>query len=253
MHIRQIALVARDLAPGLAALRDVFDLPEPFPDPGVGEFGLVNGVFSVGTGAASGFLEVVSPVREDATAARYLARRGGDSGYMVILQTSDLALDRARLEGLGVRIVWRVTLPDIATLHLHPRDLPGAIVSIDQPVPAESWRWGGPGWEAKRPSALVSEIVGAEVQTADPEKLAMRWAEVLGLAVPREDGEGFRLALERDHALRFVPIGDARGEGLVAVSLRVRDAAEIRRRAGARGALAPDGSVALGGVRFRLV
>jgi len=253
MHIRQIALVARDLAPALAALREVFALPEPFPDPGVGEFGLVNGVFPVGTGAASGFLEVVSPVRDDATAARYLARRGDDTGYLVILQSPDLAADRARLEALGVRIVWRVTLPDIATVHLHPRDLPGAIVSIDQPVPAASWRWGGPGWEAKPPSPLVAEIAGAEIQTADPEKLAARGAEVLAVAAPRPDGDGFCLALERDHMLRFAPIAGARGEGLAAVSLRTRDAEEIRRRARARGALAADGSVALCGVRFQLV
>lgn len=253
MHIRQIALVARDLAPALGALRDVFDLPEPFPDPGVGEFGLVNGVFPIGSGASSGFLEVVSPVREDATAARYLARRGGDGGYMVILQSTDLPADRARLERLGVRVVWKVSLPDIATVHLHPRDLPGAIVSIDQPVVPETWRWGGPGWEAKRPSALVSEIVGATLQSDDAEKLARRWSDVLARSAPRREGDGFVLALDRGHAIRFVACDDARGEGLCGVSLRARDADEVRRRARARGALADDGAVTLGGVRFVLV
>src|SRR5205814_906057 len=72
------------------------------------------------------FLEVVSPVREGTTAGRLLDRRGGDGGYMVILQTADLRADRTRLAALGVRIVWQVELDDIATVHLHPRDLGGA-------------------------------------------------------------------------------------------------------------------------------
>src|SRR3989441_3727031 len=95
------------------------------------------------------FLEVVSPVRDGTTAGRLLDRRGGDGGYMVILQTADLRADRARLAALGVRIVWQAELDDIATVHLHPRDLGGAIVSLDQPVPPESWRWGGPEWRGE--------------------------------------------------------------------------------------------------------
>src|SRR5207302_1544425 len=82
--------------------------------------------------------------REGTTAGRRIDKRRGDGGYMVILQTANLRADRARLAALGVRIVWQVELDDIATAHLHPRDLGGAIVSLDQPVPPESWRWGGP-------------------------------------------------------------------------------------------------------------
>jgi len=93
MRIRQIALVARDLDRAIEDLRAVLGLTGGFRDPGVAEFGLRNTVLAVGTT----FLEVVSPVRDDTTAGRFLARRGGDGGYMVILQTADLAADRARL------------------------------------------------------------------------------------------------------------------------------------------------------------
>src|SRR2546425_11952165 len=110
------------------------------------------------------FLEVVSPVREGTTAGRLLDRRGGDGGYMVILQTADLRADRARLAALGVRIVWQVELDDIATVHLHPRDLGGAIVSLDQPVPPESWRWGGPEWQGKGPPRAGGGRVGGALQ-----------------------------------------------------------------------------------------
>ena len=71
MHIRQVALVARDLEPVVADLCAVFGLEVAFRDPGVGEFGLHNAVMPVGTT----FLEVVSPVREGTTAGRFLEKR----------------------------------------------------------------------------------------------------------------------------------------------------------------------------------
>ena len=44
MRLRQIALVARNLAPVVADLRAVFDVGSVFHDPGVGVFGLENAV-----------------------------------------------------------------------------------------------------------------------------------------------------------------------------------------------------------------
>src|SRR5205823_7909678 len=111
-------------------------------------------------------------------------KRGGDGGYMVILQTADLRADRARLGALGVRIVWQAELDDIATVHLHPRDLGGAIVSLDQPVPPESWRWGGPEWRAKVRAGVVRGIAGVTTPAGDPPRLAAPWAEAPGVAAP---------------------------------------------------------------------
>jgi hypothetical protein len=81
-RLRQVALVARDCGKTATALQETFGWPDPFHDPGVGEFGLINAVFPVG----DTFVEVVSPVQPDTTAGRYLARRGSDSGYMAIFQ-----------------------------------------------------------------------------------------------------------------------------------------------------------------------
>jgi hypothetical protein len=132
MRLRQVALVARELEPVVDDLGAVLGLEVAFRDPGVAEFGLRNAIFAIG----DTFLEVVSPVRPDATAARFLERRGGDGGYMAIFQTTDLGAARARLERLGVRIVWEIAFDDIATIHLHPRDVGGAIVSLDEARPA---------------------------------------------------------------------------------------------------------------------
>ena len=87
MRLRQIALAATDLGGTVDALVDVLGIEVSFNDPGVGVFGLENAVMPIG----ETFLEVVSPVREDASARRWIERRGGDAGYMVILQCDDFA------------------------------------------------------------------------------------------------------------------------------------------------------------------
>ncbi len=245
MHIRQIALVARELEPVVADLTAVLGIEVGFRDPGVAEFGLHNAVMPVG----QTFLEVVSPVREGTTAGRLLDRRGGDGGYMVILQTADLGADRKRLAALGVRVVWQVELDDIATVHLHPRDIGGAIVSLDQPVPPESWRWGGPEWRARVRTDVVRGITNATIQAEDPSRMAARWAEVLGLPAPRGPEAMLRLS---PGAIRFVPITDGHGEGVRALGVTATDAERALATARARGLAVSGRSVSVGGVHVEL-
>jgi hypothetical protein len=210
MRLRQGVVVAEDLDAAVSSLREAFGLGEPYADPGVAVFGLRNAVLPVG----NDFLEVVSPVRDDAPAARYRARQGGDGGYMVMLQSDDLAADRRRLDELGVRIVWAGELEDIAGLHLHPKDTGGALLSLDQPRPTESWRWAGPGWEERSCTDVVRGLAAAELAGPEPERLAARWAEILDR--PARGGE---IALEQG-VLRFVP-GPA--ERLVGLDLHASD------------------------------
>ena len=96
-RLRQVALVAHDCEKTASALQETFGWPDPFHDPGVGEFGLINAVFPVG----DTFVEVVSPVQPDTTAGRYLARRGSDSGYMAIFQMPSLEEARRRADRSG--------------------------------------------------------------------------------------------------------------------------------------------------------
>ena len=198
------------------------------------------------------FLEVVSPERGDATAARFLERRGGDSGYMVILQVDDLATSRRRLMERGVRVVWAIDLDDISTIHLHPRDLGGAIVSIDQPRPPEAWRWAGPDWQSlSTAGGLVTRIDGVEVAARDPEAMATRWAAAIGGTALDRPGGGSRIALTPG-SLDFVPVCDDRGEGVVAVRMVAPRADEVRRRARGRGLVDAAGAIVVAGTRFDL-
>jgi hypothetical protein len=243
MHIRQVALVARTLDPVVADLCAVLGLEVAFHDPGVAAFGLHNAVMPVG----QTFLEVVSPVRPGTTAGRLLDKRGGDGGYMVILQTPHLEADRRRLATLGVRVAWEIAFDDIATVHLHPRDVGGTIVSLDEPRPPASWRWAGPEWQAKVRTEVVRAITSVTIAASDPAAMATRWAQVLGLPAPRSS----RLDLEHG-AIRFVA-ADQRGEGVDAVGLAAVDATRALATARARGLRIEGENVAIGGVRFELV
>jgi catechol 2,3-dioxygenase-like lactoylglutathione lyase family enzyme len=242
MRLRQIALAARDLAGTLDTLCDVLGIEVAFHDPGVRVFGLENGVMPIG----ETFLEVVSPVQANATAARWLERRGGDSGYMVIFQVDDFAPHRARLEQLGVRIVWEGKQKGAATLHLHPRDVGGAIVSFDTMDEPGAWEWAGPKWRQHVRTEVARAIVGAELEGPEPERLAARWGEVLGLPVTRDAAGRPRIAVEGGE-LRFVP---GASDGVIGVLLDVADRARFRAAAERRGVLAADGAAQIAGVRF---
>jgi hypothetical protein len=228
--LRQVALVARDCNRVGGELRQAFGWPEPFHDPGVAQFGLTNAVFAVG----DTFLEVVAPAEPVTAAGRYLERRGGDGGYMAIFQVPDMAAARRRIADLGVRVVWTADLPDIAGTHLHPADVPGAIVSLNWADPPEAWRWAGPSWTGKAPAHAGGGVTGLTIEVTDPPAAARRWAAVLGLPA----GSGGRTAVielaDSRQRLEFVPARAGLGAGITAVTI----------------AGLPGGQRTIGGVRF---
>jgi hypothetical protein len=183
------------------------DLGEPFADPDVAYFGLENAVYAIG----DTFLEVVSPVAEDTAAGRLLDRRGApETGYMVMLQVEDLDAARARAREAGIREVFEIEFPEIREVHLHPADIGGAIVSLSEPNPPASWKWGGPDWEGR---ASSGQVTGVRVAVSDPAAIRARWERVVGgpLAavefVDRTAGDGL-VAIKIEHGgggLEVVP------------------------------------------------
>lgn len=231
LRLRQVALVGADLDRIAADITAVLGLGAAYADPGVDKYGLHNQVWPIG----DTFLEVVSPKAPGTTAGRLIDKRGGDGGYMAIFQVDDLAGARARFAALGVRIADQADRNGASFTHLHPKDVPGAIVSIDAMAPVERWEWGGPDWRANVRSDVSLEIRGAEMQLTDPDAGSARWAEVLDR--PRErTGDGWRIAIDGGE-LRFVAQQDDRGDGLSAWDVAVHDPAAVRRRAEARGCL----------------
>ena len=87
---------------------------------------------------------------------------------MVMFEVDDLD---ARLEALTtarVRTVWSGDFPTIRGRHLHPGDIGGAIVSLDQTNPPGSWLWGGPTWTAHADNSTVTSIAGYTIAVEDP-------------------------------------------------------------------------------------
>src|SRR3954470_7962480 len=181
-RVRQVVLAAADLDAVSSQLEQELGVHSPFRDEGVGHFGLRNAVYSLG----SSFIEVVSPLRPGTAVSRHIERCGGDSGYMVMFEVSDVSATRDRLDRLGVRIVWDTTHPDIVDLHLHPKDVGGALVALDITDPVGSWRWGGEAWTATAPEPAPGGVRALTVAVSDPGKVATRWAEVIGLDEPQD-------------------------------------------------------------------
>lgn len=245
--LRQIALVARELAPVEDDLLAIFGLSVAFRDPAVGKFGLENIVVPVG----NQFIEVVAPVTAGTTAERYLDRRGGDGGYMVILQCADPAARDRRVADLGIRTVHAFRHDDYDGLQLHPRDTGGTFLEVDWAPGFDeadgAWHPAGDDWRPARRTAVATGLVAAEIQAAAPLALADRWAAILDLrtgspSIPLDMG-----------AIRFVTALDGRGEGLGGIDIAVTDRDHVLREATARGRLVSDSQVLVGGTRFNLI
>lgn len=240
LRIRQLVIAAESLE-AADQLQAALELGEPFADPGVAEFGLENAVFALG----DQFIEVVAPTTSDAPVQRFL-KKNGPGGYMAIFQTDDLKAARARVDGAGIRRVWNADLDDISASHLHPADVGGAIVSIDEARPWESWRWGGPDWQK---TAVPGELIGAVIEGTDPGQLASRWAAALGRPASTGPDET-RIDLDQGHRLIFQHSGEQ--AKLEAFCVNVDNAMDALERADRLGLETFGDALMIAGVRLIL-
>ena len=68
---------------------------------------------------------------------------------MVIVQVENLAQEKVRLASTAIRTVFSDDRGNAKAIHLHPKDVPGAIPSLDEMTPSESWYWAGESWEQR--------------------------------------------------------------------------------------------------------
>ena len=246
MRIRQIALVAREIEQVKCTLSSLLGAEQIFADPKMVIFGCQNIIFTVG----DTFLEVVSPIKDGTTAGRLLDRRGGDGGYMVIVQVNDFKTEKNRLTETDFRIIWETESERAAAIHLHPKDVPGAIASLDWMVPPDEWYWAGEGWD-KRKARYAQSITAAEIQSDDPDGVAKLW----GIAYNRPidySKEVPRLPLESSE-VRFVKAEDNRGPSLSAIDIEVIDKNVILDQAERLGLPKKGNSVIACGINLNLI
>ncbi len=254
MRLRQIAFVAEDLKSTTDELCSLLGLVVAYRDPGVGKWGLENIVAPIG----GDFLEIVSPKQPGTSAGRYLERRKGDGGYMVILQVSDALAYRQRLKDMGIRAVATRDQHEYTYTHFHPADVGGFLLSIDMSTPGDDWthklcNWvpAGPAWRSHVREDVALEMKAVELQSPDPVATAELWGKLLDRPVKR-DGDRLHIPLDMGD-IRFVEARDGRGPGISALDIRVKDKAKILAAAKARNRQLGPSQIQVVGCRINLV
>ena len=230
-------------------LCDILGIEVAYRDPGVAKWGLANVVCPTG----NDFLEIVSPMKDGTSAGRYIERRKGDGGYMVILQVPDAVAERQRVTGLGIRAVAQKDLPEYQYTHFHPSDTTGVLLSIDTTFappgvdPALWWPPAEKDWVKHARSDITNGLAGVEIQHDDPDAAAATWSRILDRPavdnIIRLDGS----------QIRFVPVVDGRGPGVSAYDVNVVDRERVLAAAEKRGRRHGVGQVEVCGCRINLV
>jgi hypothetical protein len=253
LRLRQLCLVAGALEPAIADLAEIFGLAVCHRDGNVGKYGLVNALLPIG----SCFLEVVAPTREGTAAGRYLERRHGDGGYMVIIDCDDIERRRRHVEAIGVRVANPLDYAgNYIGLQLHPRGTGGTMLELNHTPGGERldgpYHPAGPHWQAAVRGDITAGILAAELQSPDPDALAQRWSAILERPVTRDLAGWPEIVLDIG-AVRFVAATDRRGEGLGGIDLAVKDRSRIVAAAKDRRRPIDGDSVTVCGTRFRLL
>jgi hypothetical protein len=249
LRLRQICLVAAELRPAVDDLKSVLGIDECFHDPGVAKYGLENALLPIGRN----FMEVVAPAAAGTAAGRYMDRRGGDGGYIVILQCDDAIRRRAHYADMGVRIANSLDYGDFLGTQLHPKDTGGCMLEVDQQdgdVVDGAWHPAGCDWERTVRSDGATAMTGCTLQSTDPEKLAHHWAKILERPVDLNAG-AFRIPLDNGF-IDVVEPQDDRGDGLIGVTVQTASAEAIAAAAKQRDLLATPQTVTICGTHFHI-
>jgi len=220
MKLRQCVFVCKDLESSAKELCETLGIEVAYRDPAVAKWGLANVVCPTG----HDFLEIVSPTRGGTSAGRYIERRKGDGGYMVILQVADAVKERARVTALGVRAVEEKDSAGYKYTHFHPSDTGGVLLSLDQTIapdgtdPGLWWPPAEKDWLKHARSDVTNGLAGVEIQHSDPDAAAALWSKILNRPV-----EGDIIRLDAGGEIRFVPVADDRGPGVSAYDVRAVD------------------------------
>jgi hypothetical protein len=174
---------------------------------------------------------------------------------MVILDCDAIEPWLTHLPSVGVRVANDLDYPgEYRGLQLHPRDTGGALLEINH---SHGGAWdgpyhpAGPRWRGAHGADAEEQIMAAELQSADPARLAARWAEILRR--PVRDASGVPTIDLDLGTLRFVPVADGRGEGLGGIDVKIPRHERARFAARQKDVPEEDGVLMLCGTRVRLV
>ena len=249
-RLRQICLVANDLARVTADMQAIFGVRLAYQDTHVRRYGLENALFPFGLA----FVEVVSPVEPDTAAGRFLERSGGIGGYMAIFSCSDPERRGRHANALGVRTAHTIDHQGFHAVQLHPRDCRAAMIEFDRTDGGEDVRGpyapaGGTGWARAIKTDVTKRLLEIVIESADPGGIGRHWSAILEKPFV-SDGEGGRIVVDMT-GIRFAKGLDPR-ETLRTLNIEVADRSGIEERAAQRGYPVSRAGIEFCGVRFEL-
>lgn len=239
--IRQVAAIVPDLEPVVERLHALFDV-EPSTRQELTPFGLKNAVIPIG----EQFLELLQPIRDDVSGARYLAKRG-PGFYMLIFEGTEGVRPREEAEQAGIPVVWTADRERFCTVHFHPKSMAGVLVSVDTSKIPDDWPPAGPDWRDYIRSDVVTGIHVFRVAGFDTVTMAAPFTKLFDIEVisrqPRGQTEVARARVAKSGTyIDFVaPTDDSahladwlrqRGPGPWGIEMQVRSIDAVIERCG---------------------
>ncbi|MGY3531957.1 hypothetical protein ACVISU_004725 [Bradyrhizobium sp. USDA 4452] len=245
MRLRQICLVAPQLAPVIADISAIMGLDVCFRDGNVAKYGLENALLPVDTI----LLEVVSPFQPGpgTAAGRFIEKTAGRGGYMAIFACEDPDARGAKANAIGVRTANVITHAPYHGVQLHPRDCRAAFIEFNHTDGSDDilgpYPPAGPDWQKSIRKDTTLALTEVEMQSPEAEGLAAHWGKILGIPA---DGTVVKLP---NATFRFVK-GDS--EIMSGLTFKVASKAKVLDAAKARGCAVDGDEFLLCGVMFKL-
>ena len=248
MRLRQLVFVSKERDRLAKEICDVFDLKEAYNDPGIISFGLENVLIPLN----DTFFEIVMPVQENTTAERFFEKIGGEGGYMIIVDVKNFEQENERVENSEIKIVWNGNRQEegihARTIHLHPKQVGGAILSLDKMIPEEEWLWAGTNWKEHINKSLVDCISGVILQSSDPNKLCSQWE--LALGKKRDSSSALNISLDQSN-ISFIKDLSSEEDKIYAFVIKTLDREAVIENAKLKGFLI-NGEIYIGGIKIIL-
>lgn len=244
LRLRQICLVAPNLAPVISDISEIMGLNVCYRDGNVAKYGLENALLPVDTI----LLEVVAPFQPGTAAGRFLDKTGGRGGYMAIFCCDDPDARGKHANDMGVRTANVITHAPYHGVQLHPRDCRAAFIEFNHTSGSDDvlgpYPPAGPDWQKAIRKDVTLALTEVEMESPDPQGLAAHWGKILDVAVSGAD-------LKLPNAMfRFVK---GKSDLMSGLTFKVADIAKVLDAAKAKGCKVSGGSFDLCGVTFNLV
>lgn len=216
-RVRHYVLATHDMNFVCDQLYEVLGLP-PTPKkegPGTTEqYGFYSTMMRVGTT----MIEVVQPIKPDHLLNKWFDERGGDGGFMVVMQTYDGEALKARAAAEQLKLTRDMMFRGQHMLQFDYKHF-GTHFELYKYTPEDNW-WGNPLTGPYSDARVASDILGSDVAVDDPAAIA---AQAARLFLGRQDGNRVHFG---DRYVNFV---EAKGQwrGLVALDFKAREPARI--------------------------